>query len=77
MQLPFLQKSKQPMSNPDSGKLREEKTVNGSPGDMINDQCAGEAFNAVDKKDATQFREAIKALVMNMIPGENHATPEG
>lgn len=60
--LPFLKNRKIPriQSNP-----MDEKLVQGSPSDHLEEHCAGELMEAVEKKDVKAFRSAVEALVMN------------
>lgn len=66
MKLPFLKNSRWPRV----AKPMEEKLVNGSPGEQLEEHCAGELMDAVSAKDVKAFRAAITALVMNCFEDE-------
>lgn len=63
MDLPFLKNKRRSRRAPDQ---RESLLINGSADDHLDDHCMAEIFEACQKKDTTQFRSAIEALVMNM-----------
>jgi len=63
MNLPFLKNRKLPRI---ATEPREEKLVNASSSDHIDDHMAGELMDAVATKNVAAFRSAIEALVMNM-----------
>lgn len=44
----------------------DEKLINGSAQDHLEDHCIGELMEAASKKDIRAFRAALDALVMNM-----------
>lgn len=46
-------------------KPTEEKLVQGSASDHLEDYCVGELMEAVEEKNIKKFREAIEALVLN------------
>lgn len=75
MKLPFLKNSKWPRSAPPP----EEKLVNGSSSDHIEDHCFRELSEAIANKDVNMFRHALEALVMNCFEteGESDATTAG
>ena len=62
MQLPFLKKKLPRVQQ----KPTEEKLINASSDDHIDDHCMSELFDACESKNASQFRSALEALVMNM-----------
>lgn len=49
----------------------EEKLVNGSPSDHLDDQCIQELMDACEEKNHTKFRQSLEALVMNMFEEED------
>jgi len=61
--LPFLKNRKTPRIAPPM----EEKLVQGSQDDHINDQLLGELMGAVTDKDVKLFRQALEGLVTNML----------
>ena len=61
--LPFLKKKRLPLINE---KPLEEKVYNESFDDKLEHYLHDELFDAVLMKDVHRFREALKALVMNM-----------
>jgi hypothetical protein len=73
--LPFLKNRKTPRI---ATEPQEEKLVNGSQDDHIEDQMSSELFDACQSKDASKFRSALEALVMNCFDfdGDENATDE-
>jgi hypothetical protein len=71
MKLPYL-KNKVPRV---AKTAPEEKLVQGSPEDYVEDHCLGELFEACEEKDPKKFRQALEVLVMNLFDwdGENNA----
>jgi hypothetical protein len=51
-------------------KPMDEKLVQGSPSDLLEDHCVGELMSAITNKDVKAFRSAIEALVMNCFESE-------
>lgn len=62
MKLPFLKNSKWPRV----AQPMEEKTINGSFEDNLEDHCVQELMEAVSLKDVSRFRSALEALVLNL-----------
>jgi hypothetical protein len=67
MKLPFL-KDKRPRVAKDKP---EEKLINASADDHIDDHAMGELFDACESKNTKQFLDAVAALVMNMFDYED------
>ena len=63
MKLPFLKKRKLPRI----AEPIETKLVNGSSDDHIDDHMLGELIDAYDRRDVKLFRQALEALIMNMM----------
>lgn len=61
MKLPFLQESKWPTS-----KEPDEKVVNPSYETQLEDHLIDEILVALEKKEASKFREAIMALIQHI-----------
>ena len=55
----------------------EEKLVNGSSSDVLEQHCISELFDAVENKDHAAFRKALEALIMNMFEDEEHEDAAG
>lgn len=66
MKLPFLKNSKWPRI----AAPREEKLINGSESDHLEDHCIGEMWSAIEAKDVKGLRSAMEALVLNMFDDE-------
>lgn len=64
MKLPFLKSRRTPRVNPDP---IEEKLVQGSSDDHMNDHMLGELLDSYEAKDVKLFRQALEGLVMNMM----------
>ncbi len=62
MKLPNLKARKYPRVAP---KPTEEKLVQGSESDHLENYCAGELFDAVKDRNPTAFLAALEALVLN------------
>lgn len=62
MMLPFLKESKWPRV----AKPMDQKTVNGSLEDKIEEHCMDELMEACGAKDVRRFRSSLEALVLNM-----------
>jgi hypothetical protein len=60
--LPFLKQSKLPRIQ---SKPLEEKLVQGSASDHLEDHCIGELMDACPSKNVKAFRSALEALVLN------------
>ena len=69
MKLPFLKNSKLPRV----GKPQDEKTINASLEEKLQDHLFDELTAAKDQKDVTRFREAIEALVLSCFEEETDA----
>ena len=67
--LPFLKGRKTHRVNPDP---IEEKLVQGSADDHINDHLMGELMDSYAAKDVKLFRQALEGLVMNMMDWNQH-----
>ncbi len=63
MKLPFLKNRKLPRIAVDP---MQEKLVQGSAQDHLEDYVSGELMDAVSNKDVRAFRSAIEALLMGM-----------
>lgn len=63
MMLPFLKKRRLPRIQTEPN---EEKLINASSEDHIDDHCIGEMFDAVESKDPKKFHQALEALFLNM-----------
>jgi hypothetical protein len=63
MNLPFLKNRKMPRIAVDP---MQEKLVQGSAQDHLEDHVSGELMDAVANKDVKAFRSAIEALLMGM-----------
>lgn len=63
MKLPFLKHRKLPRIAVDP---MQEKLVQGSSSDHLEDYVSGELMDAVANKDVKAFRSAIEALLMGM-----------
>jgi hypothetical protein len=61
VKLAFLKKR----LGPRIGKQPDEKIVNASLEEKLEEQLFGELIAAIAHKDVTRFREAIEALVLN------------
>ena len=72
MKLPFLKNKKMPRV---ATEPQEDKLVNGSASDHLEDHCIGEMFDAFETKNVSKLRSALDALVMDMFDfdGEDHA----
>lgn len=68
MKLPFLKQRKTPRIN---ANPTEEKLVQGSASDHLEEHCAGELMDAVEKKDVKAFRSAFETLIMNCFEEES------
>ncbi len=66
MLLPFL-KNKLPRQAPEA---TSEQLVNGSASDHVDSQMMDELMEAVSQRNASQFRNALEALVMNLFDWE-------
>ena len=62
MKLPFLKNRRLPRIQTEP---TEEKLINGSASDHIDDHCATELMDATETKDVPKFRAALEALVLN------------
>ena len=62
MKLPHLKNRKFPRVAP---KPMEEKLVQGSESDHMEDYCVGELFDACEQRDPKAFLAAVEALVLN------------
>lgn len=62
MKLPFLKNH----SWPRIGKPQDEKLVNASPDELVEQHLMGELMDAVERKDVGSFRKTMEALIMNM-----------
>lgn len=62
MKLPFLKNKTWPRI----AKPMEEKLVNASPEELLEDHLAGELLDAVEKHDVKGFRAAMEAMVLHM-----------
>ncbi len=62
MKLPFLKNKRIPRI---ATAPMDEKLVQGSASDHLEDHCIGELFDACVNKDVKAFRSAVEALVMN------------
>lgn len=62
MKLPFLKNK----SWPRVAKPMEEKLVNGSPEDLLEDHVIGELYDAIENHDVKAFRAALEALILHM-----------
>jgi hypothetical protein len=67
MKLPFLKTRRLPRI---ATEPTEEKLVNASGSDHVDDHCMGELFDAVQAKDVARFRSAVEALVLNLFDFE-------
>lgn len=54
-------------------KPQEEKLIHGSSADHLEQHCAGELLDAVEKKDVKAFRSAFEALIMNCFETEGES----
>lgn len=63
IKLPFLKNKRWPRVAPSP---TEEKLVNGSASDHLQDHCMGELFEAAETKNVAKFRSAVEALVLDM-----------
>lgn len=61
MMLPFLKNRKWPRLAP----RPEEKMVNPSASDILEDFCIGELMDAASTKNISAFRKSLEALVIN------------
>jgi len=61
MKLPFLQESKWPVS-----REPEERVVNPSHDRQLQDHLIDEILVALEKKDSSGLRDALKALIENI-----------
>ena len=61
MKLPFLKSSRWPRI----GKPQDEKTINASFEEKLQDHLFDELMRAVEMKNTGAFRNAIQALVLN------------
>lgn len=68
MKLPFLKNRRLPRVAADP---QEEKLVNGSASDHLQDHCMGELFEAASEKNVAKFRSALEALVLDMFEDSN------
>jgi len=67
MKLPFLKRHKLPrveIKNP------EEKLINGSAEDHLEDYAIGEMMEAISEKNIKKFRSALEAMVLNQFEEE-------
>jgi hypothetical protein len=75
--LPFLKNRKTPRI---ATEPQEEKLVNGSQDDLINEHMLTELMEACTNKDVKLFRQALEGLIMNMLDmdsqGDNDAVDE-
>ena len=63
MKLPFLKTRRLPRI---ATEPMEEKLVNASESDHVDDHCIGELFDACQNKDVERFKSAVEALVLNL-----------
>lgn len=71
--LPFLKESKRPRIQ---SKPTEEKLIQGSASDHLEDHCIGELMDAVESKNVKAFRSAFEALIMNCFDDDQGADVE-
>jgi len=64
MSLPYLKGRRTPRINPEP---IEEKLVQGSQTDHINEKCLQELMDACANKDTKLFRQALESLITNMM----------
>lgn len=62
MKLPFIKSSKWPRIGP----KQDEKLVQGSESDHLQDYCLGELMDAIEQKNVKAFRSALEALFLDM-----------
>jgi hypothetical protein len=62
MKLAFLKKRKIPRV---ADKPQEEKLINASSSDHLEDHCLDELFEAAENKNIQRFRAAVEAFVLN------------
>ncbi len=67
MQLPYLKYRRYPRVAPGP---TEQRLVQGSASDHLDDACMAEIFDACEKRDMRHFRSALEALVRNMFDWE-------
>ena len=63
MKLPFLKGRQTPRIAPPM----EEKLVQGSADDHINEHMLGELMDAYEAKDVKRFRQSMEGLILNML----------
>lgn len=68
MKLSFLKNRRIPRIKTEP---QDEKLVNGSASDLLEDHCIGELMDAAQSKDIKRFRAALEALIMNMFDMED------
>lgn len=54
---------------------QEERLVQGSASDHLEDHCAQEMLDAIASKDVKRFRAAFEALILNCFDYEDHDEP--
>lgn len=62
VKLPFLKQARLPRVAPEAP---DQKLVQGSESDLLDDHCFHELMDAVRAKDVKLFRQALEALVLN------------
>ncbi len=67
VKLPFLKQKSWPRIAP----KQEEKLINGSESDHLEDHCMKELMDAVESKDVKSFRAALEALILNCFEDED------
>jgi hypothetical protein len=70
MELPFLKNRKIPRMAKDKP---DDKLVNASSQDHIDDYCTQELMDACASKDVKRFRSALEALILNLFQDETPA----
>ena len=74
-EIPFLKTKKTPRI---ALEPREEKLINGSAEDVLEDHLIGELMDAAMAKDHSRFRSALESLILNLFEEESEdATNEG
>jgi len=56
---------------PRTGPKPDEKLVQGSATDHLEEHCVGELMDAVKSKDVRAFRSALEALILNCFDEES------
>jgi hypothetical protein len=75
MGLPFIKAHKMPrIAKPGEDKLPEEKIINGSDDDMLNDHVATELMNAFTTGDKSQMMAALEVVIRNVMDKMNEPT---